>query len=114
MKDMRQEYMPIGREREARTGRAAKRLPAWKAVGVRVGLISDIHGNVPAFEAVLADLEQQNVDRVVCLGDICFGPQAHECLEIVRGLGCPVILGNWDSWSIHGFPPADDPVGIML
>ena len=58
-----------------------------------------------------------NVTRstsVVCLGDICFGPQAHECLARVRELGCPVILGNWDSWSIDGFPPADDPVGIML
>ena len=32
----------------------------------------------------------------------------------MRELGCPVILGNWDSWSIDGFPPADDPVGIML
>ena len=51
---------------------------------------------------------------IICLGDICFGPQAHECLERVRALGCPVILGNWDSWSIDGFPLADDPVGIML
>jgi predicted phosphodiesterase len=81
---------------------------------MRVGFISDIHGNLLALEAVLADLEQHRVDRIVCLGDICFGPQAHECLERVRELGCPVILGNWDSWSIEGFPPADDPVGIML
>ncbi len=81
---------------------------------MRVGFLSDIHGNLLALEAVLADLEQQQVDRVVCLGDICFGPQPHECLERVRELGCPIILGNWDSWSIEGFPPADDPVGIML
>ena len=81
---------------------------------MRVGFISDIHGNLFALDAVLADLEQQDVDRIVCLGDICFGPQAHECLDRVRELGCPVILGNWDSWSIDGFPPADDPVGIML
>jgi putative phosphoesterase len=81
---------------------------------MRVGFISDIHGNLFALEAVLADLEQQNVDRVVCLGDICFGPLAHECLERVRELDCPIVLGNWDSWSIEGFPPADDPVGIML
>jgi putative phosphoesterase len=83
-------------------------------VRMRLGLISDIHGNLPALEAVIADLERQNLDRVICLGDICFGPQAHECLAVVRELGCPVILGNWDSWSIDGFPPADDPVGIML
>lgn len=81
---------------------------------MRVGFISDIHGNLFALDAVLADLEQQEVDRIVCLGDICFGPQTHECLERVRELRCPIILGNWDSWSIEGFPPADDPVGIML
>ena len=81
---------------------------------MRVGFISDILGNLFALDAVLADLEQRQVDKIVCLGDICFGPQAHECLARVKGLGCPVILGNWDSWSIEGFPPADDPVGIML
>jgi putative phosphoesterase len=81
---------------------------------MRVGLVSDIHGNLLALDAVLANLERDPPDRVVCLGDICFGPQAHECLERVRGLGCPVVLGNWDAWSIGGFPPADDPVGIML
>jgi diadenosine tetraphosphatase ApaH/serine/threonine PP2A family protein phosphatase len=32
----------------------------------------------------------------------------------VRGLGCPVVLGNWDAWSTSGFPTADDPVGAML
>ena len=51
---------------------------------MRVGLISDIHGNLPALEAVLADLERQQLDRVICLGDICFGPQVHECLGRVR------------------------------
>jgi putative phosphoesterase len=81
---------------------------------MRVGFISDIHGNLLALEAVLADLERQNVDRVVCLGDICFGPQVSGCLERVRALGCPVILGNWDAWSTQGFPVADDPVGVML
>ncbi len=81
---------------------------------MRVGLVSDIHGNLLALDAVLADLERERLDRLVCLGDICFGPQAHECLERVRELGCPVVLGNWDAWSTDGFPPADDPVGIML
>jgi putative phosphoesterase len=81
---------------------------------MRIGFISDIHGNLLALDAVLADLEDQVVDRIICLGDICFGPQPHECLERVRGLECPVILGNWDSWSTDRFSPADDPVGMML
>jgi len=81
---------------------------------MRFGFISDIHGNLPALEAVLSDLERRDCDQLVCLGDICFGPQAPECLERVQALGCPVILGNWDWWSIDGFPTRDDPVGIML
>jgi predicted phosphodiesterase len=81
---------------------------------MRVGVISDIHGNRFGLEPVLGDLERQGVDQIVCLGDICFGPQAHECLAIVRDLGCPVVLGNWDAWSKDGFPPADDPLGAML
>lgn len=81
---------------------------------MRVGFVSDIHGNLFALEPILADLERRKVDRIVCLGDICFGPQAHECLARVRELGCPVVLGNWDAWSTEGFPPPDDPVGVML
>jgi len=81
---------------------------------MRIGFISDIHGNLFALEAVLADLADQEVDRVICLGDICFGPQAHECLERIRGLECAIVLGNWDSWSTEGFPPADDPIGMRL
>jgi putative phosphoesterase len=81
---------------------------------MRVGFISDIHGNLLALEAVLADLGAREVDKIVCLGDVCFGPQASECLARVRELHCPVILGNWDCWSIEGMPRADDPVGMML
>jgi putative phosphoesterase len=81
---------------------------------LRVGFISDIHGNLLALEAVLEQLERERVDRLVCLGDICFGPQAPECLARVQGLDCPVVLGNWDAWSTRGFPVADDPVGMML
>jgi predicted phosphodiesterase len=81
---------------------------------MRVGFISDIHGNLLALEAVLADLERHDFDQLVCLGDICFGPQVEECLARVRELDCPVILGNWDCWSIEGMPRADDPVGMML
>jgi predicted phosphodiesterase len=82
---------------------------------VRVGLISDIHGNCLALDAVLAELERDGVDSVVCLGDVAAGPQAREALDRVRQLDCPVVLGNWDAASITGeMPPAADRIAAMV
>lgn len=76
---------------------------------MKLGLISDIHGNLFALDAVLAELEGEKVDRLVCLGDVAVGPQGRECLERVRGLSCPVVQGNWDAWFLDGIPePVDD------
>jgi predicted phosphodiesterase len=73
----------------------------------RIGLISDIHGNRAALDAVLAELEGDGVDSLVCLGDVAVGPQGAEALARVRELGCPVILGNWDAAFVDGsLPPA--------
>ena len=74
---------------------------------MRLALIADIHGNLPALDAVLAELEREGVDNVVCLGDISIGPQPVETLERVRALDCPVILGNWDAWLVEGMPRFD-------
>jgi predicted phosphodiesterase len=64
---------------------------------VQIALFSDVHGNAVAFEAMLADLDTQSVDRVVCLGDHAQGgAQPAECLELLRELGCPVVMGNSD------------------
>lgn len=62
---------------------------------MKIALISDIHGNLQALEAVLADIDRLNVDRVVCLGDVAtLGPSPREVMQQVRGLGIPCILGN--------------------
>jgi predicted phosphodiesterase len=74
---------------------------------VRIGLIADIHGNRLALDAVLAELEREDVDRIVCLGDVAVGPEPHAALERVRELDCPVVLGNWDAAFIAGGPPAE-------
>lgn len=65
---------------------------------MRVAIISDIHGNFTALEAVLQDLEQQpDVDALVIAGDLCLnGPSPRQCLERVQSLHCPVIQGNTD------------------
>jgi predicted phosphodiesterase len=71
---------------------------------LRLGLISDLHGNLPALEAVLAELEQEPPDEIVCLGDIAVGPHPAETLARVRELDLRVVQGNWDSWFADGIP----------
>jgi putative phosphoesterase len=63
---------------------------------VRVAAISDIHGNLPALEAVVADLEHEAVDRVVVAGDTVSGPWPVEVLDTIVGLGAAVVRGNAD------------------
>ncbi len=64
---------------------------------VRTAIISDIHGNLTALEAVLNDIEKRSVDRIFCLGDLVGkGPRGSECIELVRKYCDKVIQGNWD------------------
>ena len=64
---------------------------------MRIALFSDVHGNAVAFRAMLADLVERDVDQVVCLGDHAQGgPQPVECLELLRELDCPAVMGNSD------------------
>lgn len=66
-------------------------------------MISDIHGNCVALDAVLADLERHAVDTSMCLGDaVQGGPQPVEVLERLDALACPVIMGNADAYVLTG------------
>ena len=66
---------------------------------MRVALISDLHGNALALEAVLADAERARADRVVCLGDVAtLGPRPREVLARLEALGCACITGNHDAF----------------
>ncbi|MEV6166187.1 metallophosphoesterase family protein [Streptomyces sp. NPDC052052] len=64
----------------------------------RVAVLSDIHGVLPALEAVLAEPEVRTADRVVLIGDIAAGPQPAQVLDLLTGLGDRVIWisGNAD------------------
>lgn len=76
---------------------------------MRVALISDIHGNLVAFDAVLEDIARAQVDRIVCLGDVAaFGPQPDETVSRLGELGCPVVMGDADATLLTPLPPADD------
>jgi putative phosphoesterase len=64
---------------------------------MRVALISDVHSHLQALEAVLADAAAAGAERVICLGDVVdMGPQPSEVVARLRGLGCPVVVGNHD------------------
>ncbi len=64
----------------------------------KIAILSDIHGNLPALEAVLAEIAAEGIERVVCLGDVAtLGPQPHEVIARLRTLGCPVVMGNTDA-----------------
>jgi putative phosphoesterase len=66
---------------------------------MRVALISDIHANEVALEAVLRDIRLEGADRIVCLGDVAtLGPRPGAVLQMLRDLRCPLILGNHDDF----------------
>lgn len=69
----------------------------------RIAIISDIHGNLPAFEAVLRDLKTVAPDGVIVNGDVINrGPQSRPCLQIVRDQGWPVVFGNHEEYVLKG------------
>lgn len=64
---------------------------------MRYAIISDIHGNLEALNAVLKDIELQKIDRIICLGDIISkGTHNSECLELVRTVADAIVCGNND------------------
>jgi putative phosphoesterase len=63
----------------------------------RLAVFSDVHGNLPALEAVLANVEWHGVTAVICLGDLVgYGPFPNEVARLVRQRGIPTIMGNYD------------------
>lgn len=66
---------------------------------MRIAILSDIHGNLMALDAVMTDIETQTPDQVWCGGDLAWGgPWASECIERVRDAGWPTVRGNTDVW----------------
>ena len=64
---------------------------------MQFAIISDIHANLQALEAVLADARAHGVDQFICLGDIVgYGPQPSECIKLIQDLKCPTVRGNHD------------------
>lgn len=63
----------------------------------KIAILSDIHANLPAFTAVLREVEDRGVERIVFLGDIVgYGASPGECVDIVRCLWGCCVMGNHD------------------
>src|SRR5436305_8188869 len=64
---------------------------------MRFAIFSDVHANLEALEAVMADAEENKCTHFVCLGDVVgYNANPHECVERIMELDCPSVMGNHD------------------
>jgi len=79
---------------------------------MKYAIIADIHANLQALRAVLADMKQHGCTNAACLGDIVgYNANPKECLDIIRDMRMPCVKGNHDEYcstdkSLEGFNPA--------
>lgn len=79
---------------------------------MKLALISDIHGNFEALNAVLNDIESVKVDQIYCLGDIVgYGPNPCECLDKVMTICQKVVMGNHDQAALFD-PDGFNPIAL--
>jgi predicted phosphodiesterase len=78
---------------------------------MRVAALNDIHGNLPALEAVLRELRDAHVDRIVVGGDVVPGPMTRETLACLYGLDIPVdfLYGNCEAAMLEAMEGRDYP-----
>ncbi|HEV2027982.1 MAG TPA: metallophosphoesterase family protein [Candidatus Dormibacteraeota bacterium] len=82
---------------------------------MRIAVLCDIHGNLPALQAVLAEVEEAGVDLIVFGGDVAAGPMPVETIELLAGYGRPArfVRGNADRLMVESFdgarPAGDGP-----
>jgi diadenosine tetraphosphatase ApaH/serine/threonine PP2A family protein phosphatase len=75
---------------------------------MRVAVISDVHGNRHALDAVLAEIAAESVDAVWCLGDtVGYGPQPNECCRLVQEHADLCLVGNHDLVALGALTVSD-------
>lgn len=76
---------------------------------MKIALFTDVHGNKPALEAILDDIKKENINEIICLGDvISLGPDSKECLDIIIDNNITMTLGNHEIIIIKGDGIKDD------
>ncbi|GAB4198708.1 MAG: metallophosphoesterase family protein [Coleofasciculaceae cyanobacterium] len=70
---------------------------------MKLAVISCIHGNYEALDAVLLDIDRQNADKIFCVGDLVgYGPYPNAVVEQIRSLDIPTVQGCWDEDVVEG------------
>ncbi|HWR66803.1 MAG TPA: metallophosphoesterase [Bellilinea sp.] len=81
---------------------------------MRIAVLADIHGNLPAFEAALKQVSQQKVDQIILAGDIIVGsPDSKACWDLALSLGCPILRGNHERYAAYFGTPKAPPEWLM-
>jgi putative phosphoesterase len=79
---------------------------------VKLGLISDVHGDIVALELAWAHLTVLGADRIVCAGDVAgYGPFPDRVAAFLSGHGIATVRGNHDRWALERGPGVPDPFG---
>jgi len=67
-----------------------------------IAVISDIHANLPALEAVIREIDELGIAHILCCGDVVgYGPHPRECVELLRQRNIPCVLGNHDLYTLQ-------------
>ena len=62
---------------------------------MKIAIVSDVHGNLEAFTQVLADIQHNDIDTIISLGDnIGYGPDSEQVMALIRSLEIPALMGN--------------------
>ena len=70
---------------------------------MKIAVISDIHGNIYALMKALEDIDEQKVDKIICLGDLVgYGPHPNEVVALIKRREIPCIKGNYDASVVDG------------
>ena len=70
---------------------------------MRIAVISDIHGNLYSLMKVLDDIEEQKVDKIICLGDLVgYGPHPNEVIALIKRRNIDCLKGNYDASVVDG------------
>lgn len=70
---------------------------------MRIAVISDVHGNLYSLMKVLEDIDSENIDSIICLGDLVgYGPHPNEVIALIKRREIPCLKGNYDASVVDG------------